>query len=289
MVLPDGEEFIDQPVVVLDDGHGRGPAACFGDHLGRVVFGQPRELDGAQGIDGAFHLGLPLAVELVPVGVVVAGPLLEDGYALLDPRRVLNAQRRDVDVPVDHADVQAQRHREGEDAGAERADAQVHGFGADAVERVAAAGPVHGVSEPELGILVLGGFLRGDEVVGVHRLPALTAGRGGGFVEEREACCAARVVCVVGHDVAPCDSEREGVRNSSSSATSARARSGLAAPSSVASSPGEVAPERTSGAVGTHGPCEVDFDGGVAHHGDLCRGKAQPAQQGFAQRGGGFA
>ena len=187
MVLPDGEEFVGETVVVLDHGHRFGASAGLEYHLVGVVFLQCGEADLAHRCDGCVHLLLPLFVQGVPVLVVVAGPLLEDRSALGDLLRIGDAEWGDVDVPVDDAHIEAERCRQGEDAGAERAHAEVDRLGTDAVERVAAARPVHGVGEPELGVLVLAGLLRGHEVVGVEVLPAFRAGGHRCFMEEIES------------------------------------------------------------------------------------------------------
>ncbi len=156
-------------VVVLRD------AVRFEHHLGVVKLRQGRHFDGADLRDELHDPLAPLAVELVPVLVVVACALLEDLEPALDLRWIGHRVGSDVDAAVDDAVIDPERGRKGEHARRERSHAGVGHFRRDDVERRHRFGEMHRIVKPEALIV-----LRPEAgVIRIHRLPALGAGGSG--------------------------------------------------------------------------------------------------------------
>ncbi len=181
MVLPALDAEVDQVVVVLDQVVALGFAE--GVHHHRDVFevGQGRNLQVLELLDGGLHLDLPLGLQRIPVLVVVAGAFHEVGHAAADFGAVLDRHRRDVDVAVDHAVVDATHRRYLEDAVVELRQGEVPGLVPDRVEGIQRLRIVQSVIEPEGFLFVLvARRIVGDELVlvGIHPLPALGPGNG---------------------------------------------------------------------------------------------------------------
>ena len=154
VVLPALDAQIDQVVVVLQQVVAMRFTERIGHHRQVLHVGQARDLQRLELADGGFHLHLPLGFERVPVLVVVAGALHEVRHAAADLGAVLHWHRRDVDVAVDDAVVDATHRRHHEDAVVELRQREVPGFVPDGVERVQRLGVVQPVVEPE-GLLLV--------------------------------------------------------------------------------------------------------------------------------------
>ncbi|MBV6476250.1 MAG: hypothetical protein MOGDAGHF_01835 [Rhodocyclaceae bacterium] len=184
MVLPALDAEVDQVVVVLQQVVALRLADGVGDDGDVLHVGQARNLQLLEFADGGLHLHLPLLLEVVPVLVVVAGALHEVRHAAADLLGVLHRHRRDVDVAVDHAVVDAAHRRHHEDAVVVLRQGEEPGLVPDGVEGIQRLGIVQAVVEPEHVLLVLVAHrVVGDELilVRIHALPAFGAGNGGGF------------------------------------------------------------------------------------------------------------
>ena len=185
VVLPHHVEEPQRVAVRLDHGAVARLVVLERDGVG-LVLAELRNLELAELGDQRVHLHAPLAVELVPVRVVVAGARLEVPRALADLRRVEDRVAGDVDVAVDAAPVDAHRGRHGEDAVLPVADRLVRAVDADRVERGHRHREVHRVPEPEPLLVLRAALLVEAGVVRVHLLPALAAGRRLDLVRARE-------------------------------------------------------------------------------------------------------
>ena len=136
--------------------------------------------------DQRLHLRAPLAVQLVPVLVVVAGAALKVLGAGGHLRGVGDGVARDVDVAVDAAPVDPHGGRDGEDTVLPGAERLVGGVDADRVERRHRDREVHRVPEPEALFVLRAPRLVEAGVVRVHVLPALAARRRLHLVRARE-------------------------------------------------------------------------------------------------------
>ena len=126
-----------------------GGVAVVAEHLVRLVLGQLGDTQRRDLGDQRLHLRPPLAVQLVPVLEVVAGPPLEELGPLGDLRRVGDRVAGDVDVAVDDPVVDSHRGRDRENAVLPRADRLVGRVDAGHVERRHRHREVHRVPEPE--------------------------------------------------------------------------------------------------------------------------------------------
>ena len=139
-----------------------------------------RHLERRELRDRAVDRGLPAVDEHVPVLVVEADPRQEHLEPLLDLGRVADLVRRDVDVAVDDAVLDAEHGRDLEDAALVEADREVARLGRDHVEGRHRLREVHAVVEPEALLLGLAPLGIEEEVVRIHLLPALGARRASG-------------------------------------------------------------------------------------------------------------
>ena len=175
-----------QPLEVRDHLVAGGIAAVLEDHRLVLDLGERREVHRLDLLEARGDLLLPLVVDRVPVGVVVAGAALEELGALGELGRV-GRHRAHVDVAVDDALVDAVGGRHREDAGVEGAERLPPALALDLVVGVKDAGVVQAVVEPEALLVHLPALLAALVVPVVHLLPALGPLRRGHLVRALEA------------------------------------------------------------------------------------------------------
>jgi hypothetical protein len=156
---------------------------------------QRRQPQLLQSPDVGPHLGFPLLVQLVPVGVVVPDPDLELLGPAGDLGLVGHPVGAHVDVPVDYPNVDAERRWEGEHSRVHHTCAHERLVAGDDVERGHGLGEVHAVAEPgATGVAIPARFVE-QVVVGVEVTPSLGPFRGADLVGIGEPALAVPMIC----------------------------------------------------------------------------------------------
>ena len=168
---------LEQPAVVHQEIEGGRGAAPTKHRLVGLALLEGFEVHRLEAVDAVRGLVDPLVVDLVPVLEVVAGTLLEDRLALGDHRRVVDDVGAEVQVAVHDAVLDPEGGGEAPDPCRVLVERDEPALRHHQVERVQRLRVVHLVEEPELVLVAVPHVPAEEEVVGVHRLPPLRAGR----------------------------------------------------------------------------------------------------------------